>query len=249
MSYGFREKYKTVAKRAQEAQAKIKELKKKNPHLNPVSIEGRQIAKTWWGKAWTGHLKYYADYDNRVGRGRSYVKNGLVIHLELKNGQVEAMVMGTRKTPYKINIMVKKIADNKWEKIKKLSHSHLHSLTDLFEGKFPKELEQVFSNHSEGVFPSLGEMDFNCSCPDWANMCKHISASLFAVGARLDESPELIFKLRGVKISDLIESAVKAEVSGLVRTPDTLRSKNKLSLSEKKLASLFEIKLMTPKKK
>lgn len=244
MSYWRGMRYKPVAERSSEARKKIEKLRKKNPDISPVTVEGRKIAKTWWGKAWNDNLKHYADYDNRIGRGRSYVKNGLVIHLEIKNGKLEAMVMGTRATPYKITVKIGKIPENRWNKIKNLSGKHLQSLTDLFDGKFPKELASVFSNKSEGVFPSIKEMKFNCSCPDWASMCKHVSASLFAVGARLDENPELVFELRGRKVGDLVKSAIKGEVE-ILRGKRGVESENKLSLPDDQLASLFGIKIKT----
>ena len=248
MSWWYGRRYKSVGERAAEARAKIKKLRKKIPNLNPIQIEGNKIAKTWWGKAWNDNLNHYADQEYRIGRGRSYVKNGMVVHLEIKPGHIEALVMGSRTAPYKVSVKIDKISKNKWNSIKRLSKQHLHSLTELFTGKFPKELADVFSNKSGGVFPTLKEMSFGCSCPDWASMCKHVSASLFAVGAQLDEKPGLIFELRGTRVDELVQSAIIGETQWL-RSKTAVRAKNRLSLTDKKLASLFDINLVTPKKR
>ncbi len=234
--------YESVGDRISKAKKKLKKLQKKDPSINPITIEGKHIANTWWGKAWINNLKYYADYDNRLSRGRSYVKNGLVIHLAIKKSEIEAMVIGTSSTPYKIKININKLNENKWKKITELSHKQLHSLSELIDGIFPQELSDIFSNKSEGIFPSTKEMRFDCSCPDWANMCKHVSASLFATGKRLDEDPALIFKLRGVDINDLINKAVEKEVASISKKSNST-PENKLTLSEKKLGLLFNIKL------
>ena len=238
--------YVSVGKRAANAQKKIKQLKKKNPNINPIVIEGNQIAKSWWGKIWIKHLEHYADYDNRVARGRSYVKNGLVVHFAINPGHIEAMVMGTSSSPYKIKIKTRKLSSSKWSKIKRLSREHLYTLPDLVEGRLPEKLKDIFSDRKEGLFPSLKEMDFHCSCPDWAEMCKHVSAALFALGSEVDNNIDLFFKLRGVNAAELVQSALQEERKHLKKRK-SLDEVNVLKLSNNKLASLFDIELVTPK--
>ena len=238
--------YVSVGERAVKAQRKINQLKKKNPNINPIVIEGKQIAKSWWGKIWINHLKHYADYDNRVARGRSYVKNGLVVHFAINQGHIEAMVMGSRSSPYKVKITTRKLSSSKWNKIKQLSREHLYTLPDLVEGRLPEKLKDIFSDREEGLFPSLKEMDFNCSCPDWAEMCKHVSASLFALGAEIDNNIDLFFMLRGVNASELVQSALQEERKSLKKRK-SLDEVNVLKISDNKLASLFDIELVTPK--
>ena len=238
--------YVSVGERAERARRKILQLKKKNPNISPVLIEHNKIAKSWWGKAWVNHLKHYADYDNRVGRGRSYVKNGMVIHFAIQSGYIEAMVMGTSSRPYKIKIEIKKLSTNKWNKIKHLSRKHFYTLPELTEGRLPEELRNIFSDNKEGIFPSLKEMNFHCSCPDWAVMCKHVSAVLFAIGAKIDDNIDLFFKLRGVDIAELVQSALKGETREL-RAQKSLKGVPVLKLSEKNMALLFDIQLVTPK--
>ncbi len=240
-------KYTPISERIAKAQRAIIRLKKKKKtrNIKPVIIEGNKTATSWWGKAWIHHLKSYADYDNRVPRGRSYVKNGFVIHLAIQEGHIESMVMGSR--IYNVNITMKKINKKKWKSIKQLSQKHLYSLSDLLDGHFPKELEKVFSDSNEGLFPILKEIDFNCSCPDWASMCKHVSATLFALGAKIDEDVDLFFQLRGVNIKELIQSAITSETTELQRKVP-LRGEEVLHISDDKLAHLFDIKLSHPKK-
>lgn len=242
----FRE-YVSVGEKSVRAQRKRTQLKKKRKDINPVIVEGNKIAKSWWGQAWINHLKHYADFDSRVGRGRSYVKNGFVIHLATTSGHIEALVMGTRATPYKVEIKIDKIKKNKWRAMKTLSRKHLHTLSDLLEGNFPKELKGIFSDERNGIFPALKEMKFNCSCPDWAYMCKHVSASLFGLGVRLDENLDLFFNLRGVNIDELIQSALEGEARSLQKRKSA-NSNRVLKLTEKRLASLFDLNLVTPKK-
>ena len=240
--------YVSVGERAARARRKIVQLQKKKKDINPVVIEGNKIANSWWGKAWINHLESYADYDNRVPRGRSYVKNGLVIHLSIKEGEIESMVMGTGSQPYKITISMKKISKKKWDHIKELSRKNISTLSDLLTGNLPKELAQVFSDCNEGIFPTLREISFDCSCPDWASMCKHVSAALYALGSRLDKEISLFFQLRGVDIQDLVQSVVQSESTHLQQIVPT-HSAETLELADSKLAQLFNIKLSVPPKK
>ena len=161
-------------------------------------------------------------------------------------GYIESMVMGTSSRPYKIKIKMSPLSMNKWNKIKLLSRKHLYTLPELVEGRLPEELRDIFSDEAEGIFPALRELDFSCSCPDWANMCKHISASLFALGAQIDDNIDLVFKLRCVNIAELVQSALKGETKYL-KAQKSVDEDQVLKLSEKKLASLFDIKLVTPK--
>ena len=154
-------------------------------------IEGTAIARTWWGKAWNKNLESYADYHNRIGRGRSYVRHGAVLDLQIGSGLVESLVQGSRSRPYSVTIRIKAMGKKNWEEIKTASQGKLDSLQELLAGKFPKGLGEIFTTQGKGLFPSPKEIDFDCSCPDWASMCKHVAATLYGIGARLDQDPEL----------------------------------------------------------
>ena len=201
--------YVPVAAKRAKAEKKIRQLQKKNPNLAPVIIKGRTLARTWWGKSWNANLERYADYSNRIGRGRSYVRNMAVIDLQIGKGKVEALVQGSRSTPYEVTIDIKTLSKSNWEAIATTCTDQLDSLQDLLAGRFPKSLAHLFMQEGSGLFPSPKEIHLECSCPDWANMCKHVAAVLYGIGARLDEDPSLFFKLRQVDMNDLIGKAIQ----------------------------------------
>jgi uncharacterized Zn finger protein len=214
--YGF-PRYVSVAEKRARARRKLEQLKKKHPGIHPVVIEGNTLARTWWGRAWNGNLAKYADYANRVGRGRSYVRHGAVLDLQISPGQVKALVQGSRGSPYTITIKIKPISESIWKEIKAACEGQLASLQELLEGRFPKGLAELFTAKGSGLFPSPKEIDFHCSCPDWAYMCKHVAAVLYGIGTRLDEDPSLFFVLRKVKMDDLITQAIREKSARLLK--------------------------------
>jgi len=209
--------YVPVAERRAKADRQIAKLKKKNPNLAPVLLEGRTIASSWWGKAWNTNLESYADYSNRIGRGRSYVRNHAVLDLQVLPGKVEALVMGSGSRPYEINISIDTLGKERWKNLTSLCNHQIGSVEELVVGKFPKELEQIFTDKSYGLFPSPSEIHFSCSCPDYAYMCKHIAAVLYGVGARLDKDPLLFFTLRNVNVQDLIRRSIESRMESMLK--------------------------------
>ena len=235
--------YVSVAEKRAKAAKKLKQLKKKNPHINPIVIDGTAIARTWWGKAWNKNLESYADYHNRIGRGRSYVRHGAVLDLQIRSGLVESLVQGTRSKPYSVTIRIKAMGKRNWENIKTASQGKLESLQELLAGKFPKGLGEVFTTQGKGLFPSPKEIDFDCSCPDWASMCKHVAATLYGIGARLDHDPELFFKLRQVKMKDLVSGAVAGKTRKLLKKA---RKKSARVIDDSDLSDVFGIDMESP---
>jgi uncharacterized Zn finger protein len=209
MSYWRYPRYVSVAEKRAKAARKLKQLRKKNPAIQPIVLEGSAIAKTWWGKSWNLNLERYADYSNRIGRGRSYVRHGAVLDLQISAGQVNSLVQGSRSKPYAVTIKIKAITKKIWKNMKAACAGKLDSLPELLSGKFPKALGEVFTAQGRGLFPSPQEIGFDCSCPDWADMCKHVAATLYGIGTRLDDDAGLFFKLRKVKIDDLIQQTLK----------------------------------------
>jgi uncharacterized Zn finger protein len=202
-----------VAQQRLAARLEKARLEKTGRKLSPVSIEGRAIARTFWGTAWCENLERYSDYETRLPRGRSYVRNGLVLHLEIGVGSVEALVRGT--ALYDVNVGIKPLRKAHWKAICRDSTGAVDSLVALVQGRFSKGLMERFCQQEGGLFPSPREITFSCSCPDWASMCKHVAAVLYGVGARLDERPELLFRLRRVDAEDLIaEAASGAPLAG-----------------------------------
>jgi uncharacterized Zn finger protein len=231
-------RYVTVAEKRAKAAKKLKRLKKKNPDIQPILLEGSAIARTWWGKSWNHNLERYADYSNRIGRGRSYVRHGAVLDLQIRAGQVESLVQGSRAKPYEVIIKIKGIKKDIWQNMKAACAGKLDSLPELLAGKFPKALGGIFTARGQGLFPSPKEIEFDCSCPDWAYMCKHVAATLYGIGARLDNDPKLFFKLRKVKIDDLVHQTIKDQSYKLLKKAEKESTR---TIAESDLADMFGI--------
>ncbi len=230
--------YISVAKRKAKAEKKIKQLRKKNPGILPINIEGKLLAKTWWGKSWNQNLERYSDYRNRLERGRSYVRHNSVLDLQIEPGKVSSLVMGSGSTPYKVMVKIDKIGNLQWGRIRKQCEGKLKSLTDLLQGKISKSLSDILLAQNKGLFPSPAEIHFSCSCPDGAYMCKHVAAVLYGVGARLDNDPTMFFTLRQVIVDDLLEQAIEGRTKSLLA-----KSKEQSSriLQESELSNVFGI--------
>jgi uncharacterized Zn finger protein len=209
--YGWKP-YVSVAERRAKALKKMEKLKKKGLDIKPVCIEGKKIARTFWGEAWCNHLESFSDYENRLPRGRTYVRNGSVCHLAISPGKISAMVSGSE--IYEVDITIKPLAKGKWAEVKKGCAGQIGSILELLSGRLSKNVMTVVTHRDKGLFPLPGEIDLSCSCPDWAVMCKHVAAVLYGVGARLDKSPELLFLLRGVDHEELISADLEVAISG-----------------------------------
>jgi uncharacterized Zn finger protein len=197
--------YVSVAQRRKKSEKIVAKMLKKGEKVSPVKLEGRTLAKTFWGKAWCSHLESFSDYENRLPRGRSYVRNGSVIHLSVEMGKIEALVQGT--SLYRVQIEIKSVDDKKWRNIMENCSGQIDSVIELLQGKLSSGVMKTISDKENGLFPLPKEISLNCSCPDWATMCKHVAATLYGVGARLDNEPELLFKLRKVDHLELITTA------------------------------------------
>ena len=199
--------YVPVAKRRRKTAKTIAAVMKVGQEVEPVEIEGRRIAATFWGQAWCDNLEAYSDFANRLPRGRTYVRNGSVVHLSVETGRVQALVMGT--DLYRVDIGIEPLPERRWTEVKGRSAGEIDSLVELLRGSLSKGVMEVVTRPGEGLFPSPGEIALSCSCPDWAVMCKHVAAALYGVGARLDHEPEKLFTLRGVDPLEMVEAAVR----------------------------------------
>jgi uncharacterized Zn finger protein len=238
MSYWDYPKYVSVAQKQAKAEKKLKQLQKKMPDIRPVRLTGTTLARTWWAKNWNNNLERYADYDNRIGRGRSYLRHGAVLDLQITSGKVSALVMGSAANPYKVEIEIKPLSRTQWQAIKRQCEGNLKSLQDLLAGKFPKSLGEIFFDPDQGLFPTPKGIRFDCSCPDSASMCKHVAAALYGIGARFDEDPSLFFTLRGVQSEDLVGEAIRETTEALLTKT---RRKSTKVLDEGDLGDLFGI--------
>ncbi|MFL5194317.1 MAG: SWIM zinc finger family protein, partial [Microvirga sp.] len=177
-------------------------LRKKGYPVSPVRIEGRTIAGTFWGKAWCENLESYRDYENRLPRGRTYVRNGSVVDLQITPLEATAMVSGSEL--YTVKISIKAMPRSQWQCLCRDCAGGIDSLVELLQGRFSKGVMERLCRQDNGLFPKPSEIRFSCSCPDSASMCKHVAAVLYGVGSRLDEQPELLFRLRAVDHSELV---------------------------------------------
>ncbi len=205
--------YVSVAQRRASALREMGKLRKKGKNIQPVEIGGRTIARSFWGKGWCDHLESFSDFANRLPRGRTYVRNGSVCHLDMRPGHIEAMVSGS--TLYNISIRINKLKPTTWKSVKKKCSGRIGSMLELLQGKLSDQVMTVVTDRKQGLFPQPREIQLSCDCPDWAVMCKHVAAVLYGVGSRLDSRPELLFLLRDVDAQELIstEMAVPAAVT------------------------------------
>jgi len=201
----------SVHERRQKAAREARRFSKGGQALSPVAIDGRTIARSFWGKAWCENLESYRDYESRLPRGRSYVRNGSVLDLKVASGKIAALVSGTE--IYQVAITIKHLTPNHWRRIKTQCAGNVGSVIELLEGRLSERVMQVVTHRGEGLFPKPAEIQMDCSCPDWATMCKHVAAVMYGVGARLDQQPELLFTLRNVDHADLISQAVDLAAS------------------------------------
>ncbi len=213
-------RYVSVSERKAKAKRQAEKLAKKIGDLQPVSVSGRTLAKSWWGKAWNQNLERYSDYANRLPRGRSYLTNGMVLDLQIEKETIRGIVAGSSSSPYQVTIRIQVLPEGLWKRLVQQAAGKIESLAALLEGRFPEELKEVFFEKDRGLFPSPDQIQLSCSCPDWAVMCKHVAAVLYGVGARLDKEPQLLFTLRGVNTDELVRLAAESETEKLLkRTP------------------------------
>ena len=233
--YGDWRPYVSVARRQAQAKREMNALRKKGLDIQPVEIEGRKIAKTFWGKAWCDHLESFSDFENRLPRGRTYVRNGSVCHLAIRQGKIDAKVAGSE--VYDISICIEQLAPKKWKAVRQRSAGQIGSLLELLQGRLSDHVMEVVTDRSNGLFPLPHEISFECDCPDWAVMCKHVAAVLYGVGARFDKKPELLFELRGVNHEELIDADAEKAVASATRRGKSRR------LSAGSLADVFGIEM------
>lgn len=202
--------YVPVWKRRARAQKEMNRLKRKGVAVQGVQPRGRSISETFWGRSWCAHLEKFSDFANRLPRGRSYVRNGSVCHLEVAKGKIEAIVSGSEL--YDVKVTVSELPRTVWADVKRRCSRGIGSLLELLQGRLSDAVMSVVTDRDRGLFPKPREIRLSCSCPDWATMCKHVAAVLYGVGVRLDEKPELLFLLRGVDAHELVAEGAQLPV-------------------------------------
>jgi uncharacterized Zn finger protein len=230
--FAFPPRFSVAARRAK-ASKEIAKRRKNGEAIQPVQIEGRKIAVEFWGKAWCKNLESYQDFAYRLDRGRSYVLNASVIDLRIQAGKVKAVVCGT--DVYEVTIDIAKLTKPDWAKVKARCAGGISSLMELLRGQLSETVMKQVTDLDHGLFPKPKEIAMRCTCPDWAGLCKHVAATLYGVGHRLDSAPELLFILRGVDHHELIAQAVSA--------PSTKSRRHKPVIAAKNLGDVFGIDL------
>ncbi|CAO5674104.1 MAG: hypothetical protein NEHIOOID_00008 [Holosporales bacterium] len=204
--YSYYPQYVRVSDRKENNLKIIKKMQKKGDPINPIIVEGNVISTTFWGKAWCKHIENFSDYDNRLGRGRSYLRTACVLDFQVYDGQITAMISGS--SIYKVFIQFTPLDQKKWDTIVKACSGKIDSVLSLLQGLFSKDVMAQMTDTEMGLFPKEKEIDLACNCLDGAYMCKHIAATLYAFGHWLDHHPEDLFKLRLVDHTDLLKSDV-----------------------------------------
>jgi len=227
-------RYVPAAERASRASREVRALEAKGRVLAPVVIEGRSITATFWGKSWCEHLETYSDYATRLPRGRAYARGGAIVDLVIERGRVRALVSGTRL--YTVELAIDPLAPARWSAVARSCAGAIGSLVELLSGKVSSQVMAIMTDRQRGLFPAPREIRLSCSCPDWATMCKHVAATMYGIGARLDDAPELLFLLRGVDPAALVASSV-GRAATLAGRPRDRR------LPEASLAGIFGIEL------
>ena len=228
--------YVSVARRQAQAAREVEKRRKKGQNIQPIVLQGRTIASTFWGKSWCENLESYSDYENRLPRGRSYIRNGSVVDLQIHPGKITALVSGS--SLYEVAITITPVPEDHWHLIKRRCAGEIGSLVELLQGRLSSGVMDIVTDQSGGLFPKPSEIKLSCSCPDWAGMCKHVAAVMYGVGARLDHQPELLFVLRKVDHLELIEEAVPSATTQTVTGTKTL--------DQSELADVFGIELAEP---
>ena len=235
---GYEWRLTPAGEKRRRARKDIELLNERGETIDPVTIEGTAIARTFWGKSWCKNLERYSDYSNRLPRGRSYVRHGAVVDLKIEPGKVVARVSGT--DLYTVNIAIKPLDPENWQSVCRDCAGGIDSLVELLQGRLSKAVMERVCEAERGLFPAPKEIKFGCSCPDWASMCKHVAAVLYGVGARLDRKPELLFRLRKVDEAELIAQA-GAEATAAASAPEPGRV-----LQSAEVADLFGLELEQP---
>lgn len=230
----FWKPYVSVAKRRANAAKEARKLATNGKTCLPVVLEGKKIASSFWGKAWCDNLESYSDYSNRLPRGRTYVRNGSVLDLQIAQGEITALVSGS--SIYRISIKIKPLGSSSWKKVLDECSGKIDSLIELLQGKLSSGVMQVVTDRERGLFPKPAEITMKCSCPDWAGLCKHLAACLYGIGARLDKQPDLLFTLRGVNPGELVSAATAAKA---VETGAPAQG----SIADSEIADIFGIEI------
>jgi len=163
-------------------------------------------AENWWARRWIEVLESF-QVGRRLGRGRSYARQGQVVELELGKGFVTALVQGSRDAPYLVRMRLSMLSTTDWKKVTRRIAEDEELTAALVRGQIPENIEEVFEPLGLSLFPTTsGDLKTACSCPDQANPCKHVAAVYYLLGEEFDRDPFLVFRLRGIDRTEIVEA-------------------------------------------
>ncbi len=174
-------------------------------------IKIKNVGATWWGRRWIEALeKISPEYASRLARGKTYARAGRAHDLVVAPGKVTARVTGSRAEPYAITIAIAQLGDASWDEAIAALAARARYAAQLLAGEMPKDVDDVLRTAGVSLFPAnTGDLTTSCSCPDWANPCKHVAAAHYVLGEAFDRDPFLLFELRG-----RMREAVLAKLGG-----------------------------------
>lgn len=222
----------------QKAHESVLNARKKGKEMEPVVPKNRDIVTSWWGKAWCENIEKYADFEYRIDRGKRYIRSGALVDLKIQNGKITARVQGKRKAPYKVEIRISRLNEERCQFIMNQCSQKIQNLEQLIQGNFPDELKDIFTK-DEGLFPTPQEITYSCTCPDWALMCKHVAATLYGVGVRFDENPFLFFELRGIDVNRFIDVTLKSNAEKMLDNATNITNR---MINENEIEDIFGLK-------
>ena len=238
--YGSFYRQPTKAELTAKARASADALRRSGRKLHPIPPMGTKLAFTWWGQAWCDNIARYADFSNRIDRGKKYVRAGCVIDLVIERGVISAIVQGSRKDPYEVKVTIDALDDDSFDALLERCATRARNLDALVAGDFPDELKETLTARTGGLFPAPREIHFDCSCPDFASMCKHVCAAILAVAPGLDANPLLLFELRGVDTDRLLSRTVEQKLDLMLANAD-VRTDRVMDISDTELEALFGV--------
>jgi len=162
------------------------------------------FGSNWWAERWIETLMEY-DMDERLTRGKSYARRGQVTELKIGKGRVTAVIQGS--SEYDVVINIKVLGKSKWRDIVKRIMGRPTVAASLLSGRMHEGIESIFADAKVMMFASKSDTETYCTCPDWANPCKHIAAVYFLLAEEFDRDPLLIFQMRGIERGELLEMA------------------------------------------
>lgn len=203
---------------AEKLQRMSRDTLSRNADYEPVTVSSnaRKICQSWWGDAWCRNLERYADENNRIERGKNYLRVGAVVDLKINGGEIFSRVQGSWRTPFSVHISIAPMDIVARKQIEWQATGKIRNVEALLNGEFPEELKDLFFRQN-GLFPSPREIHFSCNCPDSAHMCKHIAATLFGVGVKLDSNPLDFFRMRAINIDDFAKNLIGGKVESMLR--------------------------------